>query len=120
MPFCPHCGTKVAEEFENCPSCGKEIPHGGPKIVPIRELEKEANDRGAVPTLDKVALVFMFLSAVWLALVPFTLIYTIPMCIHAYRVIMHRKRMGTAFKIFVLLLFALLPGILLLVREEPK
>jgi len=61
-----------------------------------------------------------FICIFFAALYLISLTWTIPMTVHLHKARKFDKRIGTAFKIWTIFLFGLIPAILLFCRKEPQ
>ena len=122
MKYCSHCGAEIEDDAVICVNCGCATNDGKSKV-------KEGNS-----SMGKIALVFMIIGCVATPLMGLfnfltaqdaayglgqliggliSLAWSIPMTVHFARKLKKGESVGTAFKVFSLLLVNLIAGILM-------
>lgn len=102
MKYCSKCGAQLLDEAVICPSCGCPVENSSLSNVSGNQ------------TLQTVAMVFMIICTIALAITIIPLIYAIPMCIHYNNVCKRGEKVGVGFAICVLLFMSPISGILML------
>ena len=103
MSYCSHCGKEIEEGAVVCTQCGFAI---------TKEIPKPIKSYGVLKG-------FMILGCIISAfayLIP--LCWCIPMTVNLFDKIKRREKMGTGFKVCVLLFVSAIAGILLLCDND--
>jgi len=106
MKYCSKCGAEIEDDAVVCVHCGCKV-----------EEEKKNKNNSTLDTLIKV---FMILDTVILGCALIPLAWCIPMTVSVCKSIKNGTPISTALKVCALLFVGVIPGILLLVRQDEE
>ena len=107
MKFCSKCGNELHDEAVICPKCG----------CAVDEIQTR-NTSGSNNAIT-VAKVFIIIGCVFSGLFfLISLSWTIPMTVIFFKKIKNGERIGTGFKVCILLFVSLISGIILLTLDD--
>lgn len=109
MKYCSKCGKQLLDEAVICTGCGCAVSNPNP---PTSEAQDD---------LSIIIKIFMIIGCVVGGLsCLFPLVWMIPMTISLFEKLKRREKIGTGFKVCVLLFVNLIAGILLLCRSDDE
>ena len=116
--FCKNCGNEIDDKAFICVKCGCLTDNG--ELLKQQEKAINAKNDNNDQTLGNIAKVFAIVTCAICGIYIIPLLWMLPMTIVLCKKLNKNQKIGTAFKVFILLFLSTVAGILLLCRKGDK